>query len=151
MLLDKALSPQRLRLDISTITIIKNTKRGGRLEEGNGGSLGLALSLSPSHRLPRALFFPLPSLPTTQRGLCGGDRMAQQDRQNSWASEQIELVNERKGEKKHGKYLKETREETTLPRSPFGKFVLSISTYPPCKALSSTYKKKTASCPRSTV
>ena len=63
MLLDKPLSPQRLRLDISTITIIKNTKRGGRLEEGKGGSLGLALSLSPSHRLPRALFFPFPQPP----------------------------------------------------------------------------------------
>ena len=60
MLLDKPLSPQRLRLDISTITIIKNTQRGGRLEEGKGGSLGLALSLSPSHRLPRAFFFPSP-------------------------------------------------------------------------------------------
>ena len=29
-------------------------------------------SLPPSHRAPRALFFFLPSLPTTQRGLCGG-------------------------------------------------------------------------------
>ena len=28
------------------------------MEEGKGGSLGLALSLSPSHRLPRAFFFP---------------------------------------------------------------------------------------------
>ena len=30
-------------------------------------------SLSPSHRAPRAFFFFLPSLPATQRGLCGGD------------------------------------------------------------------------------
>ena len=29
--------------------------------------------LSPSHRAPRALFFFLPSPPTTQRGLCGGE------------------------------------------------------------------------------
>ena len=42
--------------------------RGGRWEEGKGGS-----GLSPSHRAPRALFFFLPSLPTTQKGLCGGE------------------------------------------------------------------------------
>ena len=30
------------------------------MEEGKGGSVGLALSLSPSHRLPRAFFFPSP-------------------------------------------------------------------------------------------
>ena len=29
-------------------------------------------SLSPSHRASRALFFFLPSLPTTQRGFCAG-------------------------------------------------------------------------------
>ena len=32
-------------------------------------------ALSPSLRAPRALFFLLPSLPTTQRGLCGGERL----------------------------------------------------------------------------
>ena len=30
-------------------------------------------SLSPSHRAPRALSFFLPNLPTTHRGLCGGE------------------------------------------------------------------------------
>ena len=44
----------------------KNRKRGGRWEEGNGGSLS---SLFPLPIVPRALFFFLPSLPTTQRGL----------------------------------------------------------------------------------
>ena len=32
-------------------------------------------SLPPSHRAPRASFFFLPSLPTTQRGLCGGESL----------------------------------------------------------------------------
>ena len=31
------------------------------------------LSLPPSHRAPSASFFFLPSLPTTQRSLCGGE------------------------------------------------------------------------------
>ena len=31
-------------------------------------------SFPPSHRAPRAVFFFLPSLPTTQRGLCGRER-----------------------------------------------------------------------------
>ena len=31
-------------------------------------------SFSPSHRAPRSLFFFLPSFPTTQRGLCEGER-----------------------------------------------------------------------------
>ena len=34
-------------------------------------------SLSPSHRAPRALFFFLPSLPTSQKGLCRGERPGQ--------------------------------------------------------------------------
>ena len=39
---------------------------------GRGKSL---FSLSPSHRAQRFLFFSLPSLPTPQRGLCGGESM----------------------------------------------------------------------------
>ena len=36
---------------------------------------GITLSSADrlQHRFPRALFFFLPSLPTTQRGLCGGE------------------------------------------------------------------------------
>ena len=34
---------------------------------------GLSSFLSPSHRAPCAFFFFLPSLPTTQGGLCGGE------------------------------------------------------------------------------
>ena len=48
-------------------TYKKEKARGGRWEEGKGGS-----GLSPSHRAPRAVFFFLPSLPTTQRGPCRG-------------------------------------------------------------------------------
>ena len=57
----------------------KNRKRGGRWEEGNGGSLS---SLFPLPIVPRALSFSFSpaspqhkSLPTTQRGLCGGERL----------------------------------------------------------------------------
>ena len=42
----------------------------GTREEGKGGKTPV-FSLSPSHRAPRAFFFFLPSLPTTQKGLCG--------------------------------------------------------------------------------
>ena len=41
----------------------------GRWEEGKG----LSSSLSLSHRPTRALFFSLPSLPSTQRDLCAGE------------------------------------------------------------------------------
>ena len=37
---------------------------------------GLTSSLYPSHRSPRAFFFPLPSLPRTQRGLCTWRRVS---------------------------------------------------------------------------
>ena len=74
---EKYLSPpQRLQMDIPIkIAIIeKQEARCGRWEERKGGSLNLC-SLSPSHRAPRALFFSLlPSLPTTQRGFCRGER-----------------------------------------------------------------------------
>ena len=39
-----------------------------------GGGKNLASSLSPSHCPPRAFFFLFSSLPTLQRGLCGGER-----------------------------------------------------------------------------
>ena len=39
-----------------------------------GGGKRPLFSLPPSHRSPRTLFFFLTSLPTTQRGLCGGER-----------------------------------------------------------------------------
>ena len=60
--------PQRLPLGIPiTIVIIeKNRKRAGN--EGKREKAGAFFSLSPSHRAQRALFFSLPSLPTTQRG-----------------------------------------------------------------------------------
>ena len=45
----------------------KNKKRAG--DEGKR-------ALPPFHRAPRALFFFLPSLPTSQRGLYEGDRVS---------------------------------------------------------------------------
>ena len=39
---------------------------------GRGKRREPLFSLSPSHPAPRALYFFLPSLPTTQSGLCGG-------------------------------------------------------------------------------
>ena len=45
----------------------KNRKRAGN--EGKREKAAAFFSLSPSHRAQRALFFSLPSLPTTQRGL----------------------------------------------------------------------------------
>ena len=50
-----------------------NESAQGTREEGKGGKRRL-YSLSPSHRAPRAFFFFLSSLPTTQKGLCGGER-----------------------------------------------------------------------------
>ena len=65
--------PQRLPLGIPiTIAIIEKNRKCA----GNDGKLrdaGALFSLSPSHRAPRALFLFLPSLPTTRRGLCGGE------------------------------------------------------------------------------
>ena len=48
--------------------------RGGRWENSTLNDRDL-FSLSPSHRAPRALYFFLPSPPTTQRGLSGGERV----------------------------------------------------------------------------
>ena len=42
---------------------------------GRGKRREPLFSLSPSHGASRALFFFLPSLPTTQRGLWGGERL----------------------------------------------------------------------------
>ena len=132
MSLDKTLSPpHRLPLDVLTITIIENTKRGGRWEEGTG--LGVALSLFPSHRPKRAFFFPSPQPPyDTKRPL----RRREDDPARQPALElmrrRADRASERtKRKKKHGKYLKETTEETALPRSPLGSFVFSMSTYLP--------------------
>ena len=50
---------------------------------GKGKRREPLLSLSSSHRAPRALFFSLPSLPTTQRGLYGGKRQLTQVHQPS--------------------------------------------------------------------
>ena len=49
----------------------KNTKRAE--EDGKRKKAGSSLLSSPSHRAPRAVFFFLPSFPTTQSGLCAGD------------------------------------------------------------------------------
>ena len=43
---------------------------------GRGKRREPLFSLSPSHRAPRAFYFFLPSLPTTQRCLCGGESSA---------------------------------------------------------------------------
>ena len=48
-------------------------KERARGTMGRRKRLGPVLSLSPSHRAPRALFFFLLSLSTTLRGLCGGE------------------------------------------------------------------------------
>ena len=67
--------PRRLPLGIPMkIAIIENQEaRCERWEVGKGGGLTL-FSLSPSHRDPNALFFLLPSLPTTQRRFCRGEK-----------------------------------------------------------------------------
>jgi len=65
--------PQSLPLGIPTVRIAiieKRRAREGRWEEGNGGSGGLASSLSPSHRPPCAFFFPCLQSPyDTKRSL----------------------------------------------------------------------------------
>ena len=68
----QALSPpQRLPLGIPIkIAMIEKQKaREGRWEEVKSP----APFLCSSHRLQRAFFFFLPSLPTKQTGLCGGE------------------------------------------------------------------------------
>ena len=55
----------------------KNSSTNGKIESAQG-TMGRGkrplFSFSPSHRAPRALFFFLPSPPSTQRGLSGGKR-----------------------------------------------------------------------------
>ena len=55
-----------------------NKNSNNRKIESARGTMGrgknLASSLSPSHCSPRAFFFLFSSLPTIQRGLCGGER-----------------------------------------------------------------------------
>ena len=51
----------------------KNSKRAG--DDKKGEKAGASLLSFPSHRASRALFFFLPSLPTTQRSLWGGERL----------------------------------------------------------------------------
>ena len=51
----------------------KNRKRAG--DDRKREKAGASLLSSPSHRASRALFFFLPSLVTTQRGLRGGERL----------------------------------------------------------------------------
>ena len=73
--------PQRLPLGIpikqepmtlhQNIIIEKIASARGTMGRGKRRPL---VSLPPSHRAPRVFFF-LPSLPTTQRGLCGGERL----------------------------------------------------------------------------
>ena len=52
----------------------KNRKRAGNHGKREKAGTSLSSSLSSFHHAPRALFFFLPSLPTTQSGLCGGER-----------------------------------------------------------------------------
>ena len=104
---------------------------------------------------PRFISFPFPSSPTrflfhspqppydTKRPL----RRRQDDPARQPALElmrgRADRASERtKRKKKHGKYLKETTEETALPRFPFGSFVFSISTYPPCIILTQLTGKR---------
>ena len=66
--------PQRLPLGIPIKIEIKSRKN--RKRAGDDGKRENASFLSsPSRRAPRALLFFRPSLPTTQRGLCGGKRV----------------------------------------------------------------------------
>ena len=51
---------------------------------GRGKRREPLFSLSPSHRAPRALFFFLPSLPTTQRGLYGEERQLTHMQPSTW-------------------------------------------------------------------
>ena len=56
---------------MGTVYLNKNSNNG-KIESalGDDGKRAKALFF---HRAPRAVFFCLPSLPTTQRDLCGGD------------------------------------------------------------------------------
>ena len=65
--------PQRLPLGIPIkIAIIEKIERAPRTM-GRGKRREPLFSHSPSHRAPRAVFFFLPSFPTTQRDLYAGD------------------------------------------------------------------------------
>ena len=55
----------------------KKKKKRERGSMGRGKRREPLFFLSPSHRAPRSLFFFFPSLPTTQRGLCGGESHCQ--------------------------------------------------------------------------
>ena len=59
-----------IKIEKSTAVIENQKARGGRWEEGKGGSLRPFLSF-PFPSCPARLFPLLPSLRTTQRGLCG--------------------------------------------------------------------------------
>ena len=69
--------PQKLPLGIPIKISIIEKIESARGTMGRGKRREPLFSLPPSHRAPRALFFFLPSLPTTQkpykRGLCGGE------------------------------------------------------------------------------
>ena len=70
--------PQRLPLGILIIYIkiaIIEKIESAQGTIGRGKRREPLFSLSPSHGASRALFFFLPSLPTTQRGLWGGERL----------------------------------------------------------------------------
>ena len=58
--------------------VYPNKNSNNRKIESARGTMGrgknLASAPSPSHCPPRAFFFPFSSLPTIQRGLCGGER-----------------------------------------------------------------------------
>ena len=93
---------------------------------------------------PRFISFPFPSSPTrflfpSPQPSYDTKRPLRRREDNQARQPALELMRGRadrasertKRKKKDGKYLKETTEETALPRSPLGSFVFSMSTYLP--------------------
>ena len=66
--------PQMLPLGIPLKIAIIEKIESARGTMGRGKRRKTLFSLPPSHRSPRVLFFFLPSLPITQRGLSGRER-----------------------------------------------------------------------------
>ena len=65
--------PRRLPLGIPIKIAITEKIESARRTMGKGKMRSFFFSLFPSYRALRALFFFLPSLPATPRGLCGGE------------------------------------------------------------------------------
>ena len=61
---------------LSTLLLRRGSRWIKRKRAGDDGKREKAGALSPSHGAPRALFFFVPCLPTTERGLCGEESLS---------------------------------------------------------------------------